>query len=57
MKRKTRVAIKKLTHDSVKEQDANLGEIGFLSKCDHPNIVKILDAHLRIGRDSFLLSW
>jgi serine/threonine protein kinase len=49
LRRKTRVAVKRLNHETPKEIDANLGEVGFLAKCEHPNIVKLLDAHFRPG--------
>lgn len=39
-KSKQRVAIKKLPHKGAKSKKSNWSEVYFLSKCDHPNIVR-----------------
>eukprot|EP01126_Amoeba_proteus_P060847 TRINITY_DN80_c0_g2_i3.p1 TRINITY_DN80_c0_g2~~TRINITY_DN80_c0_g2_i3.p1 ORF type:complete len:535 (-),score=94.04 TRINITY_DN80_c0_g2_i3:500-2104(-) len=39
-KTKIMYAIKKLPHETLEEEEANLSEIFFLSECKHPNIVE-----------------
>ena len=42
---KGRVAIKRVPHITDKDKKNNYCEIGFLSKCIHPNIVQFKAAH------------
>jgi hypothetical protein len=41
---KRKVAIKKVPHETEKQKRDNWSEIGFLHRCNHPNIVKFYDA-------------
>jgi p21-activated kinase 1 len=45
-KGKKKVAIKKLSHVAEKEKLANWAEAGYLSICDHPNLLKVDCCHL-----------
>eukprot|EP01126_Amoeba_proteus_P035898 TRINITY_DN3632_c0_g1_i4.p1 TRINITY_DN3632_c0_g1~~TRINITY_DN3632_c0_g1_i4.p1 ORF type:complete len:261 (-),score=43.64 TRINITY_DN3632_c0_g1_i4:701-1483(-) len=39
------LAVKMMEHDVEKKKLNNFGEIGFLSSCNHPNIVKFMNAY------------
>jgi len=43
---KEKIAVKKIPHKSRREKDHNYYEIGFLSNCLHPNIVRYIDSFL-----------
>jgi len=49
---KVKIAIKKLPHDTQKHKINNWCEVGFISQCDHPNIVKYHYSYLNVKKNS-----